>query len=266
MAENKNVKSLSEEVEVTAVENAEVASVDSAENSVVNTEVSAVNNTEETSTEGVETNAVGNAEDTTVSKVNQPEEKKPSKGDKFAAAVKEWFRKQTVKLKHKPQNIPFVFLLVTSFMYLCFLGTFSEFISDNSGINGLGIFEFINTLASILIILVFLNTFPKRKKMNIIMLVITFAVLAMMLALDIVFYVNIVKAGNATDVGNLSGLTGDVNGTLNRDIVHIVFLAITIVVLALLPVYKKLLLKINTSKELASNDIKEEIDTSEENG
>ena len=200
--------------------------------------------------------------------VKSPEsepEKKPSKWPQIKASLKERLRKFIVKLKHKPQNIPFFVLLITSLMYLCFLGTFSEFISLNQGISGLGIFEFINTLASILIILIFLNTFPKRKKMNIIFLCLTFAVLVLMLVLDIMFYVNILQQAAKVE-GGLSGLTGDVSSTLTNDIVHIVFLGITIIVLALLPVYKKLLLKINTSKELASNDIKEEIDTSEEDG
>lgn len=258
MAENENVKSTSEEVELTAVENNEDTSVQS----IADTPAE---NNETAPAESVEDGVEQKVEATQSAETQQAEEGEPSKASKFAADVKEWFRKFIVNLKHKPQNIAFVVLIVTSFMYMCFLGTFSEFISYNSGIKWLGLFEFVNTLASILVIMIFLNTFPKRKKMNIIMLVLTFAVLALMLVFDILFYVNIVKQAN-TLPGGLSDLTGDYASTLNFDLIHMIFLAITIVVLALLPVYKKLLMKINTSKELASNDIKEEIDTSEENG
>ena len=202
--------------------------------------------------------------------VKSPEpENKPSKGAQFAAAAKERLRKFTVNLKRKPQNIPFVFLLITSFLFLCFLGTTSKFIDINSSIRSLGLFQFVNTLASILIILIFLNTFPKRKKMNIVMLVITFAVLVLMIVMDILFIVNIANYANGLGIKNgfqwFLGRPGTAE-SIRCVIVHMVFLGITIILLALLPVFKKLLLKINTSKELASNDIKEEIDTSEEDG
>lgn len=239
MAENENVKDTSEEVDVTAVENIEATPAESV----------------------VEINEEAQAEAT----------KKPISDNKFVAGVKEWFRKSIVKLKHKPQTIPFVILVITSFMYLCFLGTLSPFITPNRSIKGLGIFQFVNTLASILIILVFLNSFPKRKKVNIVFLVMTFVVLALMVVMDIMFIVNTADyANNALGIDNgFQWFLAEMDGaseSITCIIVHIVFLAITTVILALLPVYKKLLMKINTSKDLASNDIKEEIDTSEENG
>ncbi|MDE7084897.1 MAG: hypothetical protein K2O81_06590, partial [Clostridia bacterium] len=194
-------------------------------------------------------------------------EETPSKGARLKAGVKEWFRKFIVKLKHKPQNIPFFILLITSFMYLCFLGTFSKFIDINSNIKSIGIFQFVNTLASILILLIFLNSFPKRKKVNIVMLVMTFTVLALMVVMDILFIVNITNYGKNLRRGLEWFLAQEgTSESITCAIVHIVFLGVTIIMLALMPLYKKLLLKINTSKELASNDIKEVIDTSEENG
>lgn len=253
MSENEKALETSEEVEVaaetTVIENeGETPVVEN--NEVVSVETTAV-------ADSAEAPAVATAQ------VNSA----PSMGQKIAAGIKEWFRKFTVKLKHKPQNIPFVILLVTSFMYLCFLGTFSKFIVGNSSIKSLGIFQFVNTLASILIILIFLNSFPKRKKPNIVMLVLTFAVLALMIVMDTLFIVNVVDYGNGLRRGLEWFLEQDgVSESINCCIVHIVFLAITILMLALLPVYKKLLMKINTSKELASNNINEELDTSEEDG
>lgn len=252
MAENENVKSTSEEVEVAAVENIEETSADNVTDSAVE--------------------AVESSEEIPAAEENQSDEAEPAKENKFLASVKEWFRKRIVKLKHKPQTIPFVILLITSFMYLCFLGTLSPFITTNRGVSGLGIFQFVNTLASILIILIFLNSFPKRKKVNIVFLVITFVVLALMIVMDIMFIVNIaIYANRELGMGNegFQWFLTEIKGageSVTCTIVHMVFLVITTVVLALLPVYKMLLLKINTRKELASNDIKEEIDTSEENG
>ena len=45
---------------------------------------------------------------------------------------------------------------------------------------------------------------------------------------------------------------------------HIVLVGLSVVLLATLPLYRKLILKINTSKVVESNELKEEIDTSAE--
>ena len=58
----------------------------------------------------------------------QPSEEiqpKPSKAAKAGAAIKEWFRKFTVKLKHRPMNIAFFVLIVATVLYLCSLGDYS---------------------------------------------------------------------------------------------------------------------------------------------
>ena len=48
---------------------------------------------------------------------------------------------------------------------------------------------------------------------------------------------------------------------LNLDIAHMVFLGISALLLATLPLYKKLIMKIDTSKVVESTEIKEVIDT-----
>jgi len=195
-------------------------------------------------------------------------ETQPTKGEKFKAGFKEWLRKFTVKLKHKTHMIPLVILLITSLTYLCILNSLSIVISDHSGIDSAGICVFVNTLASILVLLVFLNAFPKRKKVNIIMLVITFAVMAMILALDLVFYFKLynycTKAYRGLSQTHLGDKYTMIHSALNNTIVHVVLMGISILALAFLPLYKKGINKINTKKELAENEIKEEIDTSAE--
>ena len=199
---------------------------------------------------------------------DMPESSEPSKGEKFLAGVKEWFRKFTVKLKHKTHMIPLVILLITSVIYLCILNSLSKVISVASGIDSAGICIFVNTLASILVLLVFLNTFPKRKKVNIVMLVITFVVMALILALDFVFYFKLynycMKAYRGVGQVNLTTKYNMIHSALNNTIVHVVFMAFSILALAFLPLYKKGINKINTKQGLAENDIKEEIATSAE--
>ena len=49
--------------------------------------------------------------------------------------------------------------------------------------------------------------------------------------------------------------------SMDLAIAHVAMLCVSAVLLAMLPLYKKLILKINTKKEIADNDIKEVVDT-----
>lgn len=178
----------------------------------------------------------------------------------FGAKVKEWFRKLIVKLKRKTQTIPLVVILITSLVYLCTLATYAQVIEVNSGIPNLGIAMFVNTLMSILILPIFLNAFPKRKKPNKIFIVLIFLVLALLVGMDMMFYMNtknfFAELGTEADAMVLKAYT--------QLIIHIVFVGVSIVVFALLPLYKKAINKINTRKNLEENNLSEQIDTSAE--
>ena len=187
------------------------------------------------------------------------EEKKPSKG----AAVKEWFRKLTVKLKRKTHVIPLVLTLITSVVWLCMIGTFSQLIQTNSGIGAVGISMFVNTLASILILPIFLNAYPKRKKPNVVYIILIFVVFALLIGMDILFYTKVTGA-DAINKFDASKKKNVYDPTCTNLIVHMILVGICILAVALLPVYKKLINKINTRKDLQSNDFKGEIDTSAE--
>lgn len=185
-------------------------------------------------------------------------QKKSSEG--FGAKVKEWFRKLIVKLKRQTHIIPLVVILITSLVYLCTIATYAQVIEVNSGIPNLGISMFVNTLASILVLPLFLNAFPKRKKPNIYYIVGVFLVLALLIGMDVLYYVNTQKFFANPDY------TADdmVLKAYNQLITHIVFVGVSIVVFALLPVYKKAIKKINTRKNLEENNLSESIDTSAE--
>ena len=184
--------------------------------------------------------------------------------ESFGAKAKEWFRKFIVKLKRKTQMIPLVVILITSLIYLCSTATYAQVIEKNSGIPNLGICMFVNTLLSILVLAVFLNAFPKRKKPNIVYIVAVFVVLALILALDLIYYLNtksfVAKNGGSFLLNNHP----EISAAYTPLLVHMVFVGISIVVFALLPVYKKAINKINTRKNLAESQLSEAIDTSAE--
>lgn len=187
-------------------------------------------------------------------------EKSSKKSGKFGANFKEWFRKLIVKLKRKTQLIPLVLTLITSFVFLCMIGTFSQFIQKNPGISSVGVCMFVATLASILVLPLFLNAFPKNKKPVIPFLVGVFVVFALIIAMDVIFLVNMQQFVKKNDVSALAFY----DETQLSLIVHIVLVGICVVAFALLPVYKKAINKINTKKVVSSNDFSDEIDTSAE--
>ena len=99
----------------------------------------------------------------------QPESSEPkkSKGAAFGAAVKEFFRKQIINLKRKPQNIGFLLVIITTCFNLLTLGTYSKGIQNSgagSGVDWVGLMVFINTLFSLLAVVAYMNSFPKMKK------------------------------------------------------------------------------------------------------
>lgn len=179
----------------------------------------------------------------------------------FGAKVKEWFRKLIVKLKRQTQLIPLVVILITSVVYLVCVGTYSQVVQFNTGIDYSGISLFVNTLLSILILPVFLNAFPKRKKPNIYFVVGVFVVLAALIGMDLLFYLKTqayVKVALETAADFLNVRT-EISKAYTQLIVHMVFVGISIVTFALLPVYKKGINKINTRKNIADNNLSEGI-------
>lgn len=185
--------------------------------------------------------------------------------ESFGAKVKEWFRKFTVKLKRQTQLIPLVVILITSLVYMVCVGTYSQVVQYNTGIKASGISLFVNTLLSILIFPTFLNAFPKRKKANKVFIAAVFVILAAILAMDLLFYLMTNTYVNSYDDPEaFLAVRVEIPKAFTQLIVHMVFVGISIVVFALLPVYKKAINKINTRKELAENKLSGEIDTSAE--
>ncbi len=178
---------------------------------------------------------------------NQPENK-PSKGSKFKAGVKEWFRKKIVTLKVKPQLIPLTVMVITTVYFMLILFKMSYSVKEAStATTATGICAFITTLLSLLYIVSFLNAFPKRKKPNIFFIVLVGVMIAGQIACDLVYYLQM-----AHYVAEKPQIAPSINPAQPLVIGHIVLLGISAVVFALLPVYSRLIRKINTSIKLDS--------------
>jgi glucan phosphoethanolaminetransferase (alkaline phosphatase superfamily) len=168
----------------------------------------------------------------------------------FSAKAKEWGRKKIVALKRAPHKIPlFVYAIVSIYFLLC-LATYSEAILTYApDIDYLGTVLFINILLSILIIVSFLNAFPKRKKPVIPMIALVSVMTVIMIVCDIIYMVILTGNYNTVFGGNPQEI---IKTTVTLSLVHIILLAIAAVVFALLPVYSKLILKINTKTQVDS--------------
>lgn len=199
---------------------------------------------------------------------NQPEtqpDNTPSKGKKFLAALKEWWRKRIVALKVKPQTIPLLVLLITSIVFMLSLFKYSVAVyrtAGETGVDGSGICIFITTLLSILVLVSFLNAFPKRKKPNIFFIVLVFVMIAAMAASDVAYYVIMGKC-----IKNHPATEANVSPAQPCAIAHVALLGVSAVVFALLPVYSRLIKKINTSIKIdsATEHMGEKIDIEEDN-
>ncbi len=204
----------------------------------------------------------------TVEVVEQPAPEQPSKGKRFLAGIKERLRKFVVKLKRRPMNIAFFVLIVSSFVFLLLLGSFSQAAREYSKFNE-PICLFINTLFCILVLLLFLYSFPKRsKKPKIVMLVLCFAFMAVLITLDILLYIGFTNEWAEhlpkLDKDDLEKHVKYIYAAINGSLAHAIMVAVAAILTATYPLYGKLISKINTRKVVESTEIKEEIDTSEE--
>ena len=183
---------------------------------------------------------------------------KPSNGKK-QKGVKEWFRKKVVALKRKPQNIALLVLAVTTIYFMLSLYKISQAlyeVYEQEGVETtIGICVFVTTLLSLLVLVSFLNSFPKRKKPNIFFIVLVFLMIGAMIACDIVFYVqtNDILALPALQAPESAATVAKVTLGQTYMLAHVGLLAFSAIMFALLPAYKILINKINTKVDLESS-------------
>ncbi|MGM9548337.1 MAG: hypothetical protein ACI3V5_00620 [Faecousia sp.] len=183
-----------------------------------------------------------------------------SEKKKSSGGVKEFFRKKIVVLKRNPQMIPMLMLLATFLVYSFNLTAMSNTTAKIQG-SGMGLCQFCIMLFSLLSMVCMLNAFPQRKKANIPMVVLMFVMFGIILYCD-VHYMNAITAAlyRAESPIKLDSTTAYIADAYNMLNTLMVMLGVTAVLVLLLPVYRKLLRKINTSVEVEDNGSMDEIE------
>ena len=183
---------------------------------------------------------------------------------KQSSGMHEFFRKRIVSLKRKPQTIPLV-VMILAFIYYSF--NLTQISNTTALINGphMGLAEFATMLFSTLSLVCFLNAFPHRKKVNIPMLALMLLMVAGLIFCDVYYSGRITyaitRAENAIDPTGKNAFVTNAQQMLR---VHEILLIIGVALVALLPVYSKLLRKINTNVEIEENSGMTTIDISGE--
>ena len=174
--------------------------------------------------------------------------------------LKEMVRKFIVSLKRRPQMIPLVVFVIAFLVYTLNLSQVSNTTAKLQS-SGMGLAGFAVMLFSMLSMVSFMNAFPYRKPVNKPMLILMFVMNAIIIFAD-VFYINAVNAVQGNEATRVA-ITKDTLYIAYSQYylqMHIIVLAIAIVLTVLLPVYSRLLRKINTNIEVEGNADMGEID------
>lgn len=179
----------------------------------------------------------------------------------FGYVCKDALRKFIVSLKRRPHYIPLVVFVIAFIVYSFNLSDISDTTALLQGSN-MGLASFAVMLLSMLGLLTFNNAFPYRKKVNVAMLVLMIVMTGIIIFGD-VYYLKQIDVILATPGRNID--TSKNTFILYAQYYikqHIILLAVGLGLTALLPVYSKLLRKINTNVEVAGNATMGELDLS----
>ena len=180
------------------------------------------------------------------------------------SGFREFLRKRLVALKRKPQTIALVMLAIAFLYYSLNLTQISNTTAKVQG-QGMGLAGFVTMLFSILSLVCFLNAFPHRKKTNIPMLALMFIMLGIILYCDLFYGGRITEAvTRAENPISAEGPNIYIANTARMLRVHTVLLIIGAALTALLPLYRPMIRKINTSVEVEGNEDMGTIDISGE--
>ena len=174
-------------------------------------------------------------------------------------SLKESLRKLLVSLKRRPHNIAFVMLLVSFLQYSLNLTVISNTTAQLMRSN-MGLCSFVIMLFSTLSIVCFLNSFPKRQKPRWIMVALYLAMVVVVIICDL-FYSDSISKALATGYFDDYDFIPKAQKTV---VTNAILLIVTLVLTATIPLYGKLLRKINTSIEVEYTETTAEVELSEE--
>ncbi|MDO5545667.1 MAG: hypothetical protein Q4F81_07590 [Eubacteriales bacterium] len=186
-----------------------------------------------------------------------------SKTVKKSSGFRDFFRKQVVSLKRKPQVIPLVMLLISFIVYSFNLTNMSNTTAKIQG-TGMGLCQFCIMLFTLLSMVCMLNAFPTRKKPVIPMVVLMFVMFGIVVYCDI-HYCNAIMAAltRAESPIKLELSTIYIANAYNMLQTFLVLIGVTAVLVLTLPLYSKLIRKINTSVDVEDNGDMADIEISE---
>ncbi len=180
---------------------------------------------------------------------------------KNGTGMPEFLRKIVVALKRRPQTIPLLVFVIAFLIYSLNLTHVSHTTARIQGV-GMGLYGFVTMLFSMLSFVCFSNAYPHRKKVNVPMLVLMLLMTAAVIFCDLQYRGLVITA--LTRAENPIASEPYIEKAAGMLISHIVTLLIGVVMIALLPVYTKLLRSIKTSVEVEDNGSLDEIDISGE--
>ncbi len=171
--------------------------------------------------------------------------------------LKEFFRKKMVALKRNPQIIPMIMLVIAFLVFSFNLTTVSNTTAKIQG-KGMGLSQFCIMLFSLLSMVCMLNAFPRRKKANIPMVVLLFVMVGIIIYCDF-HYCAAINAALTREGSTIKpeDYILSARGILNT---HVILMAVSAALVALLPVYSKLLRKVKTSINVEDNGKMENIE------
>jgi glucan phosphoethanolaminetransferase (alkaline phosphatase superfamily) len=173
--------------------------------------------------------------------------------EKKSSQMPEFLRRFFVALKRQPSMIALVVLVIAFFQYSLNLTHISDTTAKIQG-PGMGLCGFATMLFSMLSLVCFLNAFPKRKKPVIAMVVLMFVMFAVIIFCDI-YYSGLITTAltRAENPIKLDASTIYIAQAYNVLQTHIMIEGIGVALVLLMPLYTKLLRKINTSITVEGN-------------
>ena len=173
----------------------------------------------------------------------------------------EFLRKFIVSLKRRPQNVPLIIYIIAFCVYSLNLTNVSHTTARILGKN-MGLYGFITMLFSILLIVCFMNSFPRRKKPHYAMLALMFIMVGGVVFCDIKYQNIVFTALNRSE--NPVKVETYIAKAYNMLNTHEALLVVASALTLLMPLYKKLLAKIPTGVVIEGNDQMGEIELSDD--
>ena len=168
--------------------------------------------------------------------------------------MKEKFRKFLVSLKRKPHMIPLVVLGIAFVIYSLRLTVISNTTARIQGPN-MGLCGFVTMLFSMLGMVSFGRSFPHRKPVNKVMLILTFLLFAAVIFADTKYIAAVNNAlTREVDPIQVTDATAYITESVSMLKLHIGVLIAGLGLTALLPVFGPMIKKINTNIAVEENE------------